>query len=237
MSAEPQITNRVRTCRVARGWSQDELAVRAGISPAGVSSIETSRLVPSTSAALALAAALDCRVEDLFQLGAVPTPEAAWAWRPHCEPCRYWRASVAGREFMYPTESTNLGMVRHDGVCQSGQCREHCAAAPSDTLVVASCDPAIGMLADELNRRSSFRLLAFPRSSREALALLAQGLVHVAGIHLATPAHRGENAAAASQMLPTGFCLLRGGAGRRVRPELGLRLRSVRAAVASRPAG
>ena len=210
VSSEQQLTNRVKTCRIARGWSQDDLAIRAGISRAGVSSIETNRLVPSTSAALALAAALDCRVEDLFQLASAVAREAAWAWQPQREPCRYWRASVAGREWMYPTEPTNLGVVGHDGVCQGGQFREHLMAAPSDTLVIASCDPAIGLLANEISRRSSFRLLAFQRPSQEALTLLAQGLVHVAGIHLSTVASQGQNVAAAKEKLQGGFCLLRG---------------------------
>ncbi len=235
MSSERPLTNRVKTCRVARGWSQDELAARAGISRAGVSSIETNRLVPSTSAALALATALDCRVEDLFQLASATAGETAWAWQPRCEPCRYWRATVAGRELMYPTEPTNLGVIGHDGVCQEGQLREQLAAAPSDTLVVASCDPAIGLLANELSRRSSFRLLAFPRSSREALALVAQGLVHVAGIHLAAVGRQGQNTAAAKEKLRGGFCLLRGARwqeGLAVAP--GLPLQSVGAAVQSR---
>ena len=152
MSAEQPLNNHVRTCRIARGWSQDELAARAGISRAGVSSIETNRLVPSTSAALALASALDCRVEDLFQLASATVREAAWAWPPQREPCRYWRASVAGRQWMYPTEATNLGIVGHDGVYQDGQFREQLTAAPSDTLMVASCDPAIGLLAGEFSR-------------------------------------------------------------------------------------
>ena len=235
MSSEQELTNRVKTCRIARGWSQDELAGRAGISRAGVSSIETNRLVPSTSAALALAAALDCRVEDLFQLGSPAAREVAWAWQPYREPCRYWRASIAGRELVYPTEPTNLGIIGHDGVYQDGQFREQLAAAPSDTLVVASCDPAIGLLADEISRRSSFRLIAFPRSSREALALLAQGLLHVAGVHLATVGCRGQNAAAAKERLHGGFCLLRGARwqeGLALAP--GLQLHSVRAALQSR---
>ena len=217
MCSEPQLTNRVRTCRIARGWSQGELAARAGISRAGVSSIETDRLVPSTSTALALATALECRVEDLFQLHPAAS-ESAWAWPPHREPSRYWLASVAGRELMYPTEPTNLGVIGHDGVCQEGQFRTQLTAAPSDTLVVASCDPAIGLLANELSRRSGFRLLAFPRSSREALGLLARKLVHVAGVHLATAAHQGQNTAAAKERLPGGFSLLRGRAGRRAWP-------------------
>jgi molybdate-binding protein/DNA-binding XRE family transcriptional regulator len=234
MSAEQQLSNRVRTCRIARGWSQGELAARAGISRAGVSSIETDRLVPSTSAALALAAALDCRVEDLFQLHP-QAREVAWAWPPHREPCRYWLASVAGRELMYPTEPTNLGVVGHDGVCQQGQFRTQLTAAPADTLVVASCDPAIGLLASELSRRSGFRLLAFPRSSREAVGLVAGKLVHVAGIHLASTGSLGQNVAAARERLSGGFCLLRGARwqeGLAMAP--GLRLDSVRAAVQSR---
>ncbi len=233
--SEQQLTNRVKTCRVARGWSQDELAARAGISRAGVSSIETNRLVPSTSAALALAAALDCRVEDLFQLGSTAACEAVWAWQPNREPCRYWRASVAGRELIYPTEPTNLGVVGHDGLYQEGQFREQLAAAPSDTLVVASCDPAVGLLASELRRGSSFRLLALQRSSREALALLSQGLVHVAGVHLATVGRGGRNSAAAKEKLQGGFCLLRGARwqeGLALAPAI--QLQSVRAAVQSR---
>ncbi len=136
---------------------------------------------------------------------------------------------------MYPAEATNLGVVGHDGVYQEGQFREQLAAAPSDTLVVASCDPAIGLLASEFSRRSSFRLLALPRSSKEALALLAQGLVHVAGIHLAAVGHREQNIAAAKERLRGGFQLLRGGRwqeGLALAP--GLQLHSVRAAVQSR---
>jgi molybdate-binding protein/DNA-binding XRE family transcriptional regulator len=232
MTSEQELTNRVRACRVARGWSQDELASRAGISRAGVSAIETSRLVPSTVAALALAAALDCRVEDLFQIGPAAGGEAAWAWSPRREPCRYWRATVAGRELLYPAEETNLGAIGHDGLFQDGHFREQSQAAPSDTLVMACCDPAIGLLAGELSRASGFRLLAIQRSSREALSLLAQGLVHVAGVHLAAAGHADQNAAAAKERLQTGFNLLRAARwqeGLAAAPTL--RLHSVRTAL------
>ncbi len=235
MSAEQPLTNRVRAGRIARGWSQEELATRAGISRAGVSSIETNRLVPSTSAALALAAALDCKVEDLFQFAAAADREAAWAWQPQSEPCRYWRASVFARELTYPVEPTNLGVVGHDGVCVAGQFREQLAASPSDTLVIASCDPAVGLLAAELGRRSGFRLLAFPRSSTQALDLLSQKLVHVAGIHLASAGRCEQNTAVAKSRLDGAFFLLRGARwqeGLALSP--GLEMRSVRAVVASR---
>ena len=64
----------------------------------GVSAIETGRLVPSAAAALALAAALGCRVEDLFRLrrGRRPRPRPG-PGPPRREPCRYWQAEVGGR--------------------------------------------------------------------------------------------------------------------------------------------
>ncbi len=209
MSADRSLINRVKACRIAKGWSQDDLAAKAGISRAGVSAIETQRLVPSTAAALALAAALDCGVEDLFQLASAPDRGPVWAWQPKAEPCRYWRASVAGRELLYPVEATNLGVIGHDGVCNQGKLKETTQSQPSDTLVVASCDPAIALLASHYTRRSGFRMIAFGRSSREALALAGSGLVHAAGVHLAPAGHANRNAEESRRLLPGGFRLLR----------------------------
>ena len=235
MSEEQPLQNSVRAHRLAHRWTQEELAVRAGVSRAGISAIETGRFVPSAATVLTLAAVFGCRVEDVFSLETEKAAPPTWAWQPPRNPCRYWRARVAGRELLYPVEPTNLGLVPHDGVLEQGLLRERIATSPSDTLVVASCDPAIGLLANEFSRRSSFRLLAFPRASREAVALLAQGLVHVVGVHLATVGCRGQNAAAAKERLHGGFCLLRGARwqeGLALAP--GLQLHSVRAALQSR---
>ena len=59
-------------------------------------------------------------------------------------------------------------------------------ADPERTLVMACCDPAAGLLAAALARAADVRLIALPRSSGTALALLGQGRVHVAGVHLAS---------------------------------------------------
>src|SRR4051812_29365733 len=96
MARLPTLENVLKDQRVRRGWSQEELALRSGLSRAGISAIETGRLVPSAAGALALGAAFGCRVEDLFRL---PRPEpsgTSWAWAPRHEPCRYWHAEVAG---------------------------------------------------------------------------------------------------------------------------------------------
>ncbi len=60
--------------------------------------------------------------------------------------------------------------------------------------MLASCDPAAGLLAAEYARASGFRLLVFPRGGRAALDLLRQGLVHVAGVHYSTEASPKRNA-------------------------------------------
>lgn len=59
----------VQTRRLARQWSQAELAERAGISRAAVSAIEGERLSPSVATALVLAAVFECSVEELFGRG------------------------------------------------------------------------------------------------------------------------------------------------------------------------
>src|SRR5271167_4450830 len=112
--------NHVRDRRIQCSWSQEELARRSGLSRAGISAIETGRLIPSAAAALALAAALECRVEDVFSLGARETREPAWAWSPRHGPCRFWKAEVGGRMTLYPAEATISGLVAHDGVYRGG---------------------------------------------------------------------------------------------------------------------
>src|SRR3569623_139004 len=96
------LKNRLKAFRQAQGWSQGELASRAGVSRTEVSAIEVERLVPSVAAALSLAAALGCRVEDLFGLSEMASPAPAWAWPPVSEPSRFWQAEVRGRVLCYP---------------------------------------------------------------------------------------------------------------------------------------
>ena len=68
MSEQRRLQNQVRAYRIAGDGRRRSLRSRAAISRAGVSAIEMGRLVPSATAVLALAAAFECRVEDLFSL-------------------------------------------------------------------------------------------------------------------------------------------------------------------------
>src|SRR6476620_6613443 len=117
MPDSDRIDNRVKLLRQARGWTQDDLAQASGLSRTGVSAIEAARLVPSVAAALGLAQAFGCKVEDLF--GPQPRCEqATFAWLPVAFPCRYWMAEVAGKTLLFPLESGPRGAVLHDGIAQ-----------------------------------------------------------------------------------------------------------------------
>jgi molybdate-binding protein/DNA-binding XRE family transcriptional regulator len=209
MADQGQLQNRVKAYRRQRGWSQEELARRAGISRAAVSAIEIHRLVPSVAAAIALARVFDCNVEDLFGADHSQPGDESWAWLPTSDPCRFWRANVGGRVIRFPSEATVAGILAHDGVLNRGDTRIIRDSNPEKTLVMASCDPAAGLLASDYERTTGFRLLPLHRSSHEALNLLQQGLVHVAGIHLATAKSESGNAREAKAVLGKGFSLLR----------------------------
>ena len=211
MADDPVFENVVRARRTLRSWSQDELARRSGISRAGISAIETDRLVPSAAAALAIAEALECRVEDLFHLRRTDSTQSQWAWPPVRDPSRFWQAEIGGAIKRYPAEATIQGLMPHDGTIHGGHLEHHPAFDPNYTLIMATCDPAAGLLAAELSRTAGIRLLALPRASRRALGLLGKGLVHVAGVHLARM-KRGQssgNAPAIRQELGAGYRLLR----------------------------
>ncbi|MEW4570110.1 substrate-binding domain-containing protein [Tautonia sp. JC769] len=196
MAEKHESCNRVKARRQNRGWPQEELARRAGISRTAVSAIEVGRIVPSVAAALSLAAALGCTVEELFGGPSPPPGRPEWAWPPGREPSRYWHAEVGGRTLLYPVEPGLLGAVAHDGIAREGRFASEGEFPPQQTLVIACCDPAAGLLAAEYARASGFRLLVLPRSSGQALSLLGSGLVHVAGIHLATAEDAEGNAKA-----------------------------------------
>ncbi|MBC7852280.1 MAG: helix-turn-helix domain-containing protein, partial [Pirellulaceae bacterium] len=185
--------NRVRQLRTARSLSQEELAAAAGVSRTGLSAIEGGRLVPSVAAALALARVLDCDVESLFG-EAAQTKQMEWAWTPPAFPSRYWEAEVCGRLWLYPPVASLLMGSRHDGVLDDRESRPSELPLASKTLVLATCDPAAGFLSQEYFRQTGFRLLVLPCSSRQGLAALEKGIVHAAGVHLATSESPGGNA-------------------------------------------
>jgi putative molybdopterin biosynthesis protein len=200
---------RLRLLREGRGWTQAELASRAGISRTAVGAIEQGRLTPSVDAALRLGRALDRRVEEIFCLGeGSPSEEVVWSGTPPGGRARYWQARVGGHLVNVPVETTVQGLLVHDGETRDGVVTGHLAQDAERTLLLSSCDPAAALLLSILERRWDLRPIGLQRSSVAALDLLQRGLIHVAGIHLARSDAPGGNAEVVRRTLGPGYSIL-----------------------------
>jgi putative transcriptional regulator len=60
------VNNRLRVLRAERGWTQGELAERAGVSRQTINVIETGKYDPSLPLAFSLARLFEARIEDVF---------------------------------------------------------------------------------------------------------------------------------------------------------------------------
>lgn len=208
MSARSGLQNQVRLYRVSRGWSQHDLAARAGISRTEISAIEIGRLVPSIAAGLALAQAFGCRLDDLFHFRDDPARTPVWAWPPEGDRCRFWQSEVYGRNLLFPAETASPWAPPHDGLSEFGVLQFRSQVPPAQTLVLACCDPAAGLLSAEYARTTDFRLLVVPRSSGAALALLGERTVHLAGVHLHSESAPDGNAQTVRSRLGAGYRLI-----------------------------
>lgn len=63
-----ELLNRLKELRADRGWTQEDLADRIGVSRKTINTIENGVFVPSTILALKLAAVFRVSVEELFHL-------------------------------------------------------------------------------------------------------------------------------------------------------------------------
>lgn len=194
--------------RETLGWSQAELARRAGISRAAVSAIETAAVVPSVRVALALAREFGCTVEELFGGEGASSGAFRWAVEPRGECAGYWEVRESGGVLRYPVEAVSLNPFSPDVWLSSGAKRGRRALSPP-TLTLACCDPAARFFAAEYERGSGVRMLVLPRNGREALKMLRDGVVHLGGIHAATEDDPGANVRRVREVLGEGWGLLR----------------------------
>ena len=195
--------NRLRQQRTVLGLTQVELAARAGISRTSVTAIEGNRLVPSVASALAIASALGTTVENLFGDDVSKAEPEIWAWPSTLNSALCWRAEVAGKTVLYPASTMPMLTMLPDQQAKSARASE--AVKATDTLVMACCDPAAGVLASQFAAATGLRLIVLPRSGRQAIAMLRDGLVHLAGLHLATQDEPEANFQTIRSALGTGF--------------------------------
>jgi putative molybdopterin biosynthesis protein len=225
---------RLRLARQARGFSQQQLAEMAGVSRQAISAIESGNSDTSLRVAMALSCGLGLTVEELFGAEGTVVPVAAREVSPlGGKGARVTLARVGDGHVALPLRGETVtragflpagGLVAETGKDQGRRTRTvRPIQPPRPTLVVAGCDPALPLLETPLGLLDPpVAFTWWPCSSREALALAAEGLVHVAGTHL-----RGlgteYNIGPATELLPRGgevigFCAWREGLV--LRPDL-----------------
>lgn len=184
--------------RRRRGIAAAQLAQSIGVQRQTIYAIEAGSYVPNTSVALHLARVLEVSVEELFRLpeGESPTLEqleatvvSNTATAPE-SPVRLVR--MDDQWLAFPTEATPSFLSDADGLVAvrpsrtgSTQIRiAEAADSADDCLIIAGCDPALGLLAREVEREARQTVLPVSATSKEALQWLHRGWVHVAGCHL-----------------------------------------------------
>jgi putative molybdopterin biosynthesis protein len=199
-----RLCNGLRELRLKARLHQRELAQRVGVSRQTLSALESGETVPGTSIALELARVLGCRVEDIFWLTDDETIlDAVLANRSGTEDgvsagTRVATALVEQRWVAHSLDgegATGLP-VPADGTVATVAKRKSAAgvvrirplrgqADLRQNLLVAGCDPALGLLGGHLAERfGAGRLHWVEAGSTAALDMLARGEVHLAGLHL-----------------------------------------------------
>lgn len=216
------IENNLALIRRKRGLSAAHLAKLTGVSRQTVYAIEAGSYVPNTVVALKLARALEAGVEDLFTLPEEkPAPELRTEQvtllpgtdlpRPGqpvqlCKVDKRLMASLpAPVRWYFPASDAVVAGKPTRGSKTTVQVfepdRESAHDDPRKRILVAGCDPGISVLARHV-LVAGIELVLAHRNSSQALKLLKDGSVHVAGTHLRDEASGESNIPAVRRMFP-----------------------------------
>lgn len=195
----PEIETNLGTLRRKRGFSAIHLAAAVGVSRQTIYAMEAGTYVPNTAVALRLARALDATVEELFALSDLipaPNPRAQRAFllpgsaAVHAgqavQLCRVKSRLMAAVPSPFAWFFPAADAVITDKTEQPGKTRVQVFQTEGDfanRLLVAGCDPGISVLSRHVQAEGIELVLAH-RNSSQALSLLKEGCVHIAGTHL-----------------------------------------------------
>ena len=214
---DTRVRTAVKAMRQRLEMQQRDLAKAVGVSRQTLSSIEAGETVPSTQIALGLARQLRCRVEDLFSLRSDgQVIEAEFVREDDRNPSDAHKARVSlgrvGERWVARLLETDAALALGtpaDGIASLSKEKGEVTARVRPlrdleslhrNLLVAGCDPALGLLGRHLEERlHGPRLHWIEKASRPALEELALGSVHIAGMHLLGEGGAGENAIAVRQ--------------------------------------
>ncbi|MGH7610855.1 MAG: substrate-binding domain-containing protein [Candidatus Dormibacteria bacterium] len=203
---------RLRLARLGAGLSQAQLAQVCEVSRQALAGAEAGAWSPSLAVALRLARALDTTVDHLFAGESQPERLAvsSLGFAPHASRARV--ARVWDRWVALPLLGDGAGLPgfrpANGNLEPGGAQARRWGAQPA--LVVAGCDPALGLLAGPLAAGGAgWALDWWPCGSAEALRLLREGLVHAATVHY--PATERQAQSANSPFASIGFARWREG--------------------------
>ena len=200
----------VKQYRLAKGWSQEELAVKISLRRQAIYDIETARYFPNTAIALRLARCFGCRVEDLFAEQTKPEIQPVHVINGERGPStRLALSRVRDRLVgisLKGAGSIPFGLCPADGMLsRDGKSAQFFSPAdhPDKNIILMGCDPALEILGHHVSRLSPLaRVHCRFASSHRALNSLAAGLAHVAGTHLHNTDKTESNVAMVSRKLP-----------------------------------
>jgi len=203
------ITCQVKSYRLAKGWSQEELAEKVNVRRQAIYDIESGRYLPNTAIALRLARTFGCRVEDLFLDQTQPEPQTVHVLNGvRGESTRLAISRVRDRLVAVPlqgAESIPFGLRPADGLLTPDGKKAQIfypAECLEQTIILMGCDPAFEILSHHVSRIApDARILCRFASSLRALSGLAEGLAHVAGTHLHNTDNTESNVTAAARQL------------------------------------
>jgi transcriptional regulator with XRE-family HTH domain len=170
--------DRLRQLRLARGLTQVQLAELAEVSRQLVGAVEADRHLPRVDAAVRLAAALSTSVEELL----APDAHAASGVLEDPEEGALVRVGRVGERLLcVPAVGSGDGWGPADAQVRDGSVELFDVERPA--LIVAGCDPIIGLASRMLEAASGPRVVPVATSSATAAAVLAAGRSHAITMH------------------------------------------------------
>ena len=187
---DKQIVNSLAMLREKRRISAAALAALVGVSRQTIYAIEAGSYIPNTVTSLQLARALEVGVEDLFSLPAEGARSEEVVLLPGAEAGRPVRLCRVGERLVATANTPLQWQLPWGDAIVTGrnkvQMRETYAASgrvPDNRVLIAGCDPGISVLARHI-QQTGVELIVAQSNSTQALALLKNSAVHVAGTHL-----------------------------------------------------
>ncbi len=212
-----EVRNNLAARRQQREISAAALAKAAGVTRQTIYAIEAGSYVPNTAVALRLARALDASVEELFALPhdaaapelareqavLLPGSGAIEAGQP-VQLCRVAKRLVAAAPSpiaWYVPASDAIAAAKSAAGKLNVEIHGGMESLEDKRILIAGCDPGISVLARHAHAAGVELVLAH-RNSSQALELLRDNLIHVAGAHLRDEPSGESNVPAIARIFP-----------------------------------